>query len=165
LKDSLRKLGIIGPRHYRHLVEELRKAQVRSDKLAQELDAARTDARASKARADQVHKALREAKDEGSRQAHRVEQLTADIARVKAEYERKYEQDRSKIAETEQRRAAVVEGFTQRLADAERDLVAARDSLMTVDVKLDILEGAANVLDARTRAVGAPNVPAGGAPV
>lgn len=165
MKDSLKKLGIVGPRHYRQLVEELRKAQVRSEKLAQELDAARTDRRASKARADEVHKALREAKDEGARHAHRVEKLTADIERMKAEFERKYDQDRRTIAETEQRRAAVVEGLTERLTGAERDLVAARDSLMAVEVKLDILEGAANVLDARTRAVGTPKVPAGGAPV
>ncbi len=39
-----------------------------------------------------------------------------------------------------------------RLTDAERALAIARDQLMAVEVKLDILEGAANVLDARTRA-------------
>jgi len=39
-----------------------------------------------------------------------------------------------------------------RLADAERELMVARDHLMAIEVKLDILEGAANVLDLRTRA-------------
>lgn len=38
-----------------------------------------------------------------------------------------------------------------RLEQAERDLAGARDHLMVIEVKLDILEGAANVLDARTR--------------
>jgi hypothetical protein len=38
-----------------------------------------------------------------------------------------------------------------RLAEAEQALAVAREHLMMVDVKLDILEGAANVLDARTR--------------
>ena len=38
-----------------------------------------------------------------------------------------------------------------RLAAAERELVVAREHLMAIEVKLDILEGAANVLDARTR--------------
>jgi hypothetical protein len=38
-----------------------------------------------------------------------------------------------------------------RLVEAERALVVAREHLMAIDVKLDILEGAANVLDARTR--------------
>jgi hypothetical protein len=145
LKESFKRLGIVGPRHYRHLVEELRKAQVRTGKLAQALDAARSDARESKARAD---KALRDAKE-----------------RMKAEFERKYEQARRKITETEQQRAAVVGRLTQQLAGAERDLVAARESLMAVEVKLDILEGAANVLDARTRGAGARSAPAGSAPV
>jgi hypothetical protein len=38
-----------------------------------------------------------------------------------------------------------------RLGEAEQALAVAREHLMMVDVKLDILEGAANVLDARTR--------------
>lgn len=41
----------------------------------------------------------------------------------------------------------------ERLAVAERELAAARELLMAVEVKLDILEGAANVLDTRTRSV------------
>ena len=38
-----------------------------------------------------------------------------------------------------------------RLTDTERELMVARDHLMAIEVKLDILEGAANVLDKRTR--------------
>jgi len=38
-----------------------------------------------------------------------------------------------------------------RLAESERALAIAREQLMAIEVKLDILEGAANVLDARTR--------------
>jgi hypothetical protein len=59
----------------------------------------------------------------------------------------------------EEARAAVERGgrdneFTRlerQLADTERELVLAREHLMAVEVKLDILEGAANVLDARLR--------------
>ena len=40
-----------------------------------------------------------------------------------------------------------------RLAESERALAIAREQLMAIEVKLDILEGAANVLDARTRSV------------
>ena len=39
-----------------------------------------------------------------------------------------------------------------RLAETERALALARDQLNAIEVKLEILEGAANVLDARTRA-------------
>jgi chromosome segregation ATPase len=38
-----------------------------------------------------------------------------------------------------------------RLADTERALTLAREHLNAIEVKLEILEGAANVLDARTR--------------
>ena len=40
-----------------------------------------------------------------------------------------------------------------RLVEAEQALGLAREHLMAIDTKLDILEGAANVLDARTRPV------------
>jgi hypothetical protein len=46
-----------------------------------------------------------------------------------------------------------IERLRTRLADAERELSVARDHLMAIEVKLDILEGAANVLDKRTRTV------------
>jgi chromosome segregation ATPase len=55
------------------------------------------------------------------------------------------------IAEKLQQRDSEFEKLRERLAAAERDLAVAREHLMTVEVKLDILEGAANVLDARTR--------------
>ena len=44
-----------------------------------------------------------------------------------------------------------VKVLRDRLADTERELMVARDHLMAIEVKLDILEGAANVLDRRTR--------------
>jgi len=44
-----------------------------------------------------------------------------------------------------------IDKLRMRLADAERELTVARDHLMAIEVKLDILEGAANVLDKRTR--------------
>lgn len=45
-----------------------------------------------------------------------------------------------------------IEDLRKRLANAERELLVAREHLMAIEVKLDILEGAANVLDIRTRA-------------
>ena len=41
--------------------------------------------------------------------------------------------------------------LSAQLADTERELLLAREHLMAIEVKLDILEGAANVLDLRTR--------------
>lgn len=55
------------------------------------------------------------------------------------------------IAEKLQQRDGEIEKLRERLAAAERELAVAREHLMAVEVKLDILEGAANVLDLRTR--------------
>ena len=44
-----------------------------------------------------------------------------------------------------------VKVLRDRLAETEHELMVARDHLMAIEVKLDILEGAANVLDRRTR--------------
>lgn len=40
----------------------------------------------------------------------------------------------------------------EQLASTQKELMLARENLMAIEVKLDILEGAANVLDSRTRA-------------
>ena len=55
------------------------------------------------------------------------------------------------VVEKLRRRSDDVDELRTRLKDAERELAVARDHLMAIEVKLDILEGAANVLDKRTR--------------
>jgi hypothetical protein len=60
--------------------------------------------------------------------------------------------DKTKAAATKARdRQVDLESLQARLQHAERELAGAREHLMVIEVKLDILEGAANVLDARTR--------------
>ena len=54
-------------------------------------------------------------------------------------------------AERWEQRADEFDALNARLDDLERELAVAREHLMAVEVKLDILEGAANVLDVRTR--------------
>ena len=56
-----------------------------------------------------------------------------------------------KAAEKSGTRDAAVLDLKERLTRAERELTMAREQLMAIEVKLDILEGAANVLDVRTR--------------
>lgn len=101
-----------------------------------------------------------------------------------AEWKRRFSEatDRLRALEAQLRRQSQaadklrlsVEKFKQRqdhvkklrvsLAEAERELMVARDHLMAIEVKLDILEGAANVLDRRMRDAG-PRQPSGtGAP-
>jgi hypothetical protein len=56
------------------------------------------------------------------------------------------------LFERSEKKAAEFDEINARLKDLERELAIAREHLMAVEVKLDILEGAANVLDVRTRA-------------
>ncbi len=151
MKHALKRLGVLGPGQYRLLVEELRKAQTRSAKLTEALEAARVELRGLKGKADEAQKALRESRDESARHARRAEKLAADAERVRANLERKHDHDHQKLVQVDERRSATVENMKQRLIAAEQDLIIARESLMAVEVKLDILEGAANVLDVRTR--------------
>jgi len=90
-------------------------------------------------------------------------------ARAKAfEAEAQHEAQRAEkykaTIEKLQRQTADVEKLRERLIVAERELTVAREHLMAVEVKLDILEGAANVLDARTRLAIRPQPRETGAP-
>ena len=67
------------------------------------------------------------------------------------------------VAEKERRRS--VASVQKRLIAAERELAMTREHLMATEVKLDILEGAANVLDARMRTVLSRQPGQTGAPV
>jgi hypothetical protein len=81
---------------------------------------------------------------------------TEAISRAKQfEEQAKHEAKRAeKFKATAERLEKRIEGFEEmaaRLKDVERELAVAREHLMAIEVKLDILEGAANVLDVRTR--------------
>jgi chromosome segregation ATPase len=106
--------------------------------------------------------------DEASR--HEAARLDAKLAKVTADHERRLaknteghakqvsdleEQVRERDAKLE---AALREGASMeaRVAAATHDLEIAREYLMGIEVKLDILEGAANVLDARLRTLRPP---------
>ena len=59
--------------------------------------------------------------------------------------------DRASGLASMQARLAEAATMQARLLETERALALARDHLNAIEVKLEILEGAANVLDARTR--------------
>lgn len=130
MKAALKRLGVIGPRHYQHLLERLQKAEARHAKLVDELDRARASAKACQAKVEEAEKALRVQHADAAHQLRRVEKLTAEVDRLRTE-------------------------SRQNVETVKRDLTLAREALMAVDVKLDILEGAANVLDLRMRGVAA----------
>jgi len=109
----------------------------RFEALAKETAAIKADRLEWKRKAVEASAGLRSVEKKVSQQAQRIAEL-------------------AKAAETGPRRQAL-DALQTRLERAERDLTTAREHLMIVESKLDILEGAANVLDARTRAGAMPS--------
>ena len=127
MKQTASSFGFVRVARYTQALEQQKKAESRALTLQHQLETAREQSRGWKAKADQAHEALKEARTGA------------------AEIRKKLERSESRFAELQ-----IVQ---QRLAESERALVSAREQLMAIEVKLDILEGAANVLDARTRTV------------
>jgi hypothetical protein len=154
MKQGVRSFGIVSSARYAQAVEQQRKAESRAAKLENQLEVTRAESRGWKVKADQAVDAARQAQAsaaEAKKQLQRAEKLRAEA-----------EERGARKAE----RAADLDLLQKRLADAERELRIAREQLMAVEVKLDILEGAANVLDARTRsAVARRTTSERGAPV
>ena len=81
----------------------------------------------------------------------RAKKSKARVRDLRAHIQRQAESLAESRALTEQRHDQELAAMQARLVETERALALARDHLMAIEVKLDILEGAANVLDARTR--------------
>ena len=144
----VRLLGIIGlvpARRHALLERQLKEAETRAKKAESEtkkvrqlLEEVRAESRAWKTRADDTGKQLKALATEAQRQRERAE---------------KYKDAIDRSSQSAKAGSVDVETLLKRLDEAERELAVAREHLMAVEVKLDILEGAANVLDTRTRLV------------
>ena len=133
--------------------EQLRKCESRAEELKASLDKARAGSQEWKAKADDAEQRVAAARTEVAQQARQIERMQAQAARTEEQQQRETDQLRARIAALTDKRARDAADLRAHLAATERDLALAREHLMTIDVKLDILEGAANVLDGRTRAI------------
>ncbi len=128
-------LGLISPARFAAVSERLRKSESRVETLTRKLEETQTELRAWRTKAEEAQKRAKDVEKEMARQAERAQKAEAQI-------EKRAVRDRKRID---------VPTLEARLEQAHRDLAVARDHLMAVEVKLDILEGAAQVLDGRTR--------------
>jgi len=159
-------LGLVTAGRYAVAVGRLQDAEVRAKKLTKAIDALRADNRTLKTKASEAAEQLKVAAKEATRHAQTVERGKLEAERHRHEVE-KHQREVEKLRtdlERQRKREADLELMRKRLEEAERALGIAREHLMAVDVKLDILEGAANVLDSRTRVIaqhaGETNAPA-----
>jgi chromosome segregation ATPase len=143
----LEAFGLVTLRRHQLALKQMRDAESRVKKLEAQVTELRTrsktqleqqgnesraHSKALKTEIADAAKALKLKDHELTRQARRIDKLREAVAHAN-------------------RRRGDVQGLLKRLIEAEQELAAARNHLMVVEVKLDILEGAANVLDARTR--------------
>jgi septal ring factor EnvC (AmiA/AmiB activator) len=152
LSGLLEALGLVTLRRHQLAITQMREAESRAKKLEQHVaeiqtrskaqleqhvNDSRAQSKALKTEIADAVKALKLKDHELARETQRIEKLREAV-------------------EHANRRRGDVQGMLKRLVEAEQELIAARNHLMVVEVKLDILEGAANVLDARTRTTPAP---------
>jgi chromosome segregation ATPase len=129
---AARLIGLVRASRYQLVVDQLRRTEARCEEVKGELAEARTILRQRKEKLEELTGTLKEttsALRQSQKQARLADRLNAENVHLRKG----------------------LDSLKQRLSTAERDLAAARDHLMAVEVKLDILEGAARVLDRRTR--------------
>jgi chromosome segregation ATPase len=143
LNAVLSRLGLVRRSRYKKANEDLKRTQARLDKVLAHGEKLRAEMHAARERAEKMAAAMKEEQ----------QKLKADLERKRQDISDKFESDQRRHLEMDQKRRTDLEALQLRLATTERELAIARESLMAVEVKLDILEGAANVLDARTRDV------------
>jgi chromosome segregation ATPase len=132
----LQALGLVPSARLAAANERLRKLESKVETLSEKLSDARTDARTWQVKAEEARQRAKEIESEARRELQRAEKVRAEI---------------EKEAAREKKRSIDVPALEHRLDGAEQNLAVARDQLMAIEVKLDILEGAATVLDGRTR--------------
>lgn len=143
MKRPPRILGLVPASGYDALAE-------RTDKLARQLEEYKSNSRVWKTKAEEAFGEIKKAQD-ATAAAHKLLRQTEKHRDEQSRNAQKLKEDLEKLRKVQQERAAELVDLKKRLAESERDLIIAREQLMAIDVKLDILEGAANVLDGRTR--------------
>ena len=152
IRQVLRRLGLV-TRGQLHAVEDkLRGARQRLAEAAAREAARRDEAKRHKARLTELEseheRRMARSREAASEAANRIAALEGRIASL----EQKSTQ-RGLRAEAAAREDAALDA---RVTSAMQELARARGDLVAVEVKLDILEGAANALDARLRTAARP---------
>lgn len=154
----LEALGLVTLRRHQLAIKQMREAESRAKKLEREVTEIQARSKA------QLEKQVNESRA----QSKTLKAEIADAAKTLKLKERELVKQAQRVdklrntVEKANRQRGDVASLLKRLIEAEHELAAARNHLMIVEVKLDILEGAANVLDARTRTTTAQQ---SGAPV
>jgi DNA repair exonuclease SbcCD ATPase subunit len=146
----LNMLGLVTAGRYRVVAEQLRDSESRVKKLTKVLEATRSEIKGWKGKTNEAAQRVKTLERDAAKREQRAEKERHDLQEQMSKRQREVAHLQTQVDRLRKTNAEIDE-LLVRLADAERELSVAREHLMAVDVKLDILEGAANVLDVRTR--------------
>ena len=153
LSGILARLGVVRLARYRKVAQDAKTWEVRAKRFSHKLDRARAEVGAWRGKADEAAKALKHSRHEVEREKERFQKFRLQVEKASEEAKSRTAHEAARRVAHDERRSAALHEVKERLVHAERELTVARENLMAVEVKLDILEGAANVLDVRTRNV------------
>jgi chromosome segregation ATPase len=148
---ALRAVGLERSGKAAELREALARTEGRMVELKRIIEHTRAEAHAWKTK---LHEAS----------AHRDREREADRATYAARLEKLERRTRTASERLEQRDTARQEKLNdlrEKVVAADRSVRIGRDHLMAIEVKLDVIEGAVNVLDRRFRVIGRPMEQAG----
>ena len=160
----LSTFGLAPAAQVERMTKTTQDAAVRIAQLEERLAQARADAESWKRRHGESTEALAGWKQSAARADAESERLRGASDRLAADVERSAADVRREQARTEEWKAraekltadaqdlrARLQSSRAKLEEAERAAATAHEHLMAMEVKLDLLEAAAQVLDARTR--------------
>ena len=109
-------------------------------------------------RCEALESKIKELQRESKLSQRKADDLKKQIEKSASELKRHVDLLKQARAEAERLRVREDEAgkMSERLIETEHALAIAREQLTAVEVKLDILEGAANILDVRTRTALSP---------
>ena len=153
LSQLLRRVGLVRASRYQAMEDRAHKFEQRVNALRKDQDTVREEAHGWKNKAADLTKALRDSENALRLRTSEVGKLRIQLERAQARSSEDTERARHRRETQDGEHSAKLAALKERLTVAQREVVVAREHLMAVEVKLDILEGAANVLDLRTREV------------
>jgi chromosome segregation ATPase len=161
MKTAVRMLlgaiGLAPARDVERLRATLPRVEARSAQLEEQVVQLRADAEGWKRRYEEASDGLAGWKQAASKTQTELERLRGGVDRLKADLERAkadLEQQQARAAEWKRRAEAWTQEFHDlraRLENAQRATTSSNEQLMAMEVKLDLIEAAIQVLDTRTR--------------
>ena len=157
LTRLLAVVGLAPASHVERLRGDLRRTDAKLAQLERDLDLVRADAQSWKRRHEDATEAMAGWKQAAHRAQDETEHAKEDAGRFKADFQRartELEREQPRTAEWRQRAEtlkAELLDMRARAEHAQRVAELANEQLMAMEVKLDLIEAAIQVLDLRTR--------------